>query len=123
MMATQFGKSNVVGDTPPRVGTMPAVNQTAESRISSKALELLDCFKSGFDDVIYATAELIAKRRGGSPVRIESGDVEKAAEMFFRPLKETLVREQIGAEQLQQIESMLQCLKDKCHLRASNQPR
>jgi hypothetical protein len=123
MMATQFGKSSVAGDTPPKVGTMSAVNQTAESRISSKALELLDCFKSGFDDVIYATAELIAKRRGGSPVRIESGDVEKAAELFFHPLKESLVREQVGAEQLQQIERMLQCLKDKCQLRVSSQPR
>jgi hypothetical protein len=61
-----------------------------QSRISGEGLELLDCFVSGLDDMIYELAEEIAKKRDPSSsevVQIEAEDVRNAAELVYGHLR------------------------------------
>lgn len=56
--------------------------------ISGDALDILDCFVSGLDDVILEVAETVARGEGaqGQPVQVEVQHVEKAADIVIDAL-------------------------------------
>jgi len=102
---------------------MATANQASESTISGKAMDLLDCFVSGLDDVILEVAETIAKERQGDvvPIRIESQDVVQAADAFFGQIKDRLGADPSKAQILKTIEGMHQCLRNRCEAQAQQE--
>jgi len=92
-----------------------------EVRISGDAVDLLQCFMSGIDDVVMRIALSLAERRlegegkscsSGQELRVEGRDVKEAAFSFFEHI---LSREDLPPDVKQDIREMEQCLKAKCH--------
>lgn len=100
---------------------MSAIKEnTSRSRNSSmtgEAYDLLDCFVSGIDDLVYEIAESMAAGRGSvsddGVVEISQSDVKRAADAVF-----TAIREQAGKsipeDVAKQVESMHKCVLSKC---------
>jgi hypothetical protein len=90
------------------------VAQRGDWKISSKAIDLLQCFMSGLDDVIVRIALGIAdeKRRSGHRVelRIEADDIEQAANAVLEQIRSTDLPQPVKTE----IDEMDECLKAKC---------
>ena len=86
-----------------------------ESRISAKAFDLLDCFVSGLDDVIYKTAENLARMRSpqGAPTQIEVQDIESAARQVIAAIRQRISTGEIPNELAPVIDRMEKCLKLK----------
>jgi hypothetical protein len=101
----------------PKVSTMATANQRSESRISSSALSVLDCFVSEFDDVILSVAEVMARQRlkksgqASEPVRVEAEDVRDAVACLLEAVRS---REGQDTEVVQAFEGMYECLRTKC---------
>lgn len=85
--------------------------------MSSEAYDLLNCFVSGLDDIIYEIAEGIAsaknKRTSAGTVQIDKDDVRAAAQIVFEAIRDQAGKAipQVVAEQ---IEQMHQCVLSKC---------
>jgi hypothetical protein len=85
------------------------------TRISNRALNLLDCFTSGVDDIIFRVAEEIARRRqpeGRLSIDIE--DIEKAGDIVLGRLKESVDAGGLPKHLGQAIEDMHHCLRERC---------
>jgi hypothetical protein len=82
-------------------------------RISSKALELLQCFMAGLDDVIIRIALEKARARAATPqdVRIDADDIVQAADAVLERIQS---QENLPAELRADINEMDGCLKAKC---------
>lgn len=79
-----------------------------ESSISSEALDLLDCFANGLDDVMYELAEAVAARRTGRTNNVEIcvDDIREAAKLFVECLERVEIPDRAKAA----VHEMLKCL-------------
>lgn len=98
---------------------MATANEKIETRssISGDAFELLDCFVSGLDDIVYEFAEEIARRRSECPtgaVEIEAADVREAAHLVFDSIKKAAGDRDLPPGLVAEIEGMVRCLEAKC---------
>jgi len=89
--------------------------KSQESRISSKAFDLLDCFVSGLDEVIYKSAENLARLRSPNDnfVQIEAEDIATAAEQVIAAIRERVRTGEIPKELGTEIDGMERCLNQK----------
>jgi hypothetical protein len=98
---------------------MSTVDRTTASEMSGKAYDLLDCFVSGLDKVVYEIAESLAKAAGqvnqAGVVEIQQKDVRAAAEMVFAAIREN---KNIPRDALDDIEQMHQCMQAKCEVKS-----
>lgn len=87
------------------------------SAVSSDALELLDCFHSGLEDIVYEIAEDLAKKRKGTPekapIQIEATDVVTAGNMVLDAIKHLAESGQISNEVVSAVEEMRQRCKSR----------
>ena len=94
----------------------------ANSEMTGKAYELLDCFVSGLDQVVYEIAESLAKDAGqlndAGVVEIQHKDVKAAAELVFKAIKENA---DIPKDALDDINEMHQCVQEKCELNSMDE--
>jgi hypothetical protein len=92
---------------------MPTTSSDS-STISSEALDLLDCFADGFDDVVYELAELEAtKRTGARGSEIIAADMECAANHIVQAMSHSDLPDEVKA----MLSSMLQCFSSKASRR------
>ena len=99
---------------------MATANDTkTTSEMTSEAYDLLDCFVSGLDDVIYEIAEAIASNKGqvteDGTVEICQDDVKEAAQSVFMAIREQAGKS-IPEAVRQQIEEMHECVLLKCKI-------
>jgi len=87
--------------------------EVGDYRISSKALELLQCFMSGLDDVVIRMALEKAREKAISPtdVRIDAEDIVQAADAVLDRIRS---QEHLPAELQSDINKMDGCLRQKC---------
>ena len=79
--------------------------------ISNKAVDMLQCFMSGIDDVVIRIAlEEKKKKVRGSVVRIESEDIEYAAKLVMSHIRSQNIQQGISVSE---IDTMEECLKAK----------
>lgn len=94
---------------------MSTIERPTTSEMSGKAYDLLDCFVSGLDRVVYEIAESLARAAGqvnpAGVVEIRQEDVRAAAEMVFAAIRE---KKDIPRDALDDIEEMHQCMQAKC---------
>ena len=85
----------------------------ADYRISSKALELLQCFMSGLDDVVIRIALQRAREKADSSVdiRIDADDIVQAANAVLDRIRS---QENLPPELRSDINEMDGCLRQKC---------
>ncbi|MEK6236199.1 MAG: hypothetical protein N2C14_15950 [Planctomycetales bacterium] len=91
--------------------------------MSREAMDLLDCFMTGLDSVVFEIATTIAREKGqvnnDGTVEIMKGDVKEAAESVF-----AAIREQAGKTipllAVEDIESMRECVLEKCRIKESD---
>ncbi len=93
---------------------------TTKSEMTGRAYDLLDCFVSGLDKVVYEIAESIAREAGqlteAGVVEIRYEDVRSAADLVFKAIKENA---SIPKDALADIEQMHACVQEKCELTAA----
>jgi len=93
------------------------------------ALDVLRCYASSFDKIVYAKAEELARERQhesvvlGRPVRIEVEDVKKAAESFTSAIKQQFGNDPRYSQLVQDVEGMHECLKSRCEEQPQDKPR
>ena len=80
---------------------MAPVQEKSTSKLSAEAFDLLDCFVSGLDDVVYDVAEHTARHRLGKmnpedPIEITSADITVAGETVIRLLREQIFKNQLS---------------------------
>lgn len=94
---------------------MATVEQGDKSVISSEAFDVLDCFASGLDDVVYHVAEQIARQHSacqqGGTVVIEKSHVREAVTLIFDLLKQSNIVPPEAKHDLQEMET---CFRQKC---------
>lgn len=99
---------------------MATANLPTDSEMTSEAYDLLDCFVSGLDAVVYEIAEAIAKANGqvtdAGTVEINQDDVKQAAKSVFEAIQEQAGKS-IPAAAARQIEEMHECVLMKCEIR------
>ena len=74
---------------------MPTLmSSTPQSSMSGEAMDVMDCFVAGLDDVVYELAEQIARKRAPSAesVLIEVDDVQEAARLVLQGLRDNAVK-------------------------------
>jgi|APCry1669189034_1035192.scaffolds.fasta_scaffold210915_2 hypothetical protein len=91
-------------------------DRVAEVRLAAKAVDLLQCFLSGLDDIVLKIAKDRAKARrqsqgNQSPLRIEVEDVEAASRQLFEKI---LSQEGLSTDLRTELEEMQKCLTQKC---------
>ena len=80
-------------------------------KISNKALDMLQCFMSGIDNVVIRIAlEEVRKKSPPGVVRIESMDIERAAKRVMDQIRSQNVEFGIPVSE---IDVMDECLKAK----------
>ncbi|MFC1757217.1 hypothetical protein ACFL2H_00410 [Planctomycetota bacterium] len=92
---------------------MSTANDSKQSSITGEAYDLLDCFVSGLDDLVYEIAEAEAKgndRVVEGVVEINRDDVKAAAELVFNA-----IRSQAGPAIPEALEQMLAGMEDCFH--------
>lgn len=96
---------------------MATANESRNSAMTSEAYDLLDCFVSGLDDVVYKVAEAMAAEKGqitsDDTVEITQEDVRAAAEVVFNAIH-AAAGKSIPAAVVEQIEEMHGCVMEKC---------
>ncbi len=87
------------------------------SEMTGEAYDLLDCFASGIDDLVYKIAEGIAasngQRSAEGTISITAADVKQAADSVFNAIKAQAgkgIPESVASE----IQSMHECVLAKC---------
>lgn len=104
----------------PESTTMPVMDTKAETRISSVALDVLRCYASSFDKLVYTMAEDLARDRqkkhvdAGRPVRIELEDVRKAAELLTDAVEQRFGKDKDYSHVVEDVKGMHECLKNRC---------
>jgi len=84
----------------------------ADWKISNKALESLQCFMDGLDDVIIRFAfENAKKRTKDGVVRIESDDIESAASLVMTQMRSQSAQYGISGSEIDAMEECLKCKK------------
>ncbi len=86
------------------------------SSMTGEAYNLLDCFVSGIDDLVYEIAESMAAARGSvndGVVEIDQHDVKRAADAVFNAIREQAGKT-IPKDVAEQVESMHECVLSKC---------
>lgn len=109
----------------PRRSAQPNLNanqmatKEASSEMTGEAYDLLDCFVSGIDDLVYEIAEQMAASNGHTNsegiVRITREDVKAAANAVFTAIKAEAGKT-IPAAVAAQVEAMHECVMAKCHV-------
>lgn len=100
--------------------TMSTAPPQVETRISSVAMDLLGCYVSEFDKIIYELAKGNSHRRmadeaaHGKAVVVDVEDVKKAAEVFTSAIKEHFGIDPKHADLVEAVEGMHECLKKRC---------
>jgi hypothetical protein len=108
---------------------MATADRGTESRISSEALDLLNCYVSGLDKIVYEIAEEFAKQRmgdavaAGKPIRIDASDVKQAADLLISSIRKMAEGGNVPQEIVPAIEGMHQCLQEKCAAVAGDRPK
>lgn len=100
---------------------MTTANDSRNSTMTSEAYDLLDCFVSGLDEVIYEIAESLANSKGqivDGIIEISQDDVKEAANRVFNAIRERAGKE-IPQSVAQQIEGMHECVMEKCRIHKS----
>lgn len=93
----------------------PQVRSTA----STEALELLNCFSDGIEDLVYQTAEVVARKRAcgslpsGKPVEIELQDVRQAGELVIAAIKKIVAAGSLPPDVGESVDEMHRCLNCK----------
>ena len=94
---------------------MATANDSKNSEMTGDAYDLLDCFVSGLDQVVYEIAEALAKQSGqvdaSGTIEIRHKDVEQAASLVFKAIREN---PSIPQDALDDISEMHQCVQEKC---------
>lgn len=88
----------------------------ADFRLAAKAVDLLQCFLSGLDDIVLRIAKDMAvarhkKSAAVTPLRIEVEDVEEASRYVFAKILE---QDSLSADLKAELEEMQECLTQKC---------
>jgi histone H3/H4 len=115
--------------TAPLESIMATADQGTQSRISSDALDLLNCYISGLDKVVYEMAEALAKQRmgetlaTGKPIRIDANDVKQAADLLMNAIRHMAQSDGAHQELVPAIEGMHQCLQAKCAAVTKDRPK
>jgi hypothetical protein len=98
---------------------MATAKEARNSEMTSEAFDLLDCFVSGLDDVIYNIAEKISEEKGqvrqDGTIEIKGEDVKRAATIVFDAIREQAGKS-IPEAAVKEIESMHDCVMAKCDL-------
>jgi len=82
-----------------------------EWKISSKAMNMLQCFMDGIDDVVISIALQNAMRRTqGKVVRVEAMDIDFAANKVMDQIRS---QEGLLGTSTDQLHTMSECLKTK----------
>jgi hypothetical protein len=96
---------------------MSTENDSQNSEMTGSAYDLLDCFVSGLDRVVYEIAERLAKKAGqindDGVVEIRKKDVREAANLVFRAIRDN---KDIPQDALADIVEMLECVERKCEI-------
>jgi hypothetical protein len=94
-----------------------AVSRT--SSMTGEAYDLLDCFVSGIDDLVYEIAESMAAERGSvtgdGVIEIDQNDVKRAADAVFQAIREQAGKS-IPKAVAEQVETMHKCVLSKCQM-------
>lgn len=81
---------------------------------TSKAVDLIDCFSSGFDEVLSDLATSIAKERaGGESVEITDQDIISAAKMILRAVQNS----DLPPDTKSEVEQMFNCVSSRASSR------
>lgn len=98
---------------------MSTASESRKSEITGEAIELLDCFVSGFDSIIYELAESLARTASSvqpeDVVEIERDHVKDAALIIFRAIQEEAGKT-LSAEAAEEIIDMHRCVMEKCKI-------
>lgn len=102
---------------------MPALQDADNSTnivVSSRAMDLLDCFEGDFGDVVFDLAGHFARQRSGegsslSPVEVTADDVRKAGEMLINALGRMLSEGALPQHVRDRVEQMRHCFQCQDH--------
>lgn len=96
---------------------MATTKELNSSEMTGEAYELLDCFASGIDDLVYKIAEGIAaskeQRSPEGAISITAADVKQAAESIFNAIS-AQAGKSIPQSVASEIQSMHECVLAKC---------
>lgn len=99
---------------------MSTANNSKNSEMTTDAYDLLECFVSGLDKIIYEIAEDIAERKGQvlpeGAIEIRADDIRMAADVVFKAIREQTGKS-IPKDLAVQIEEMHECVLEKCRIR------
>lgn len=87
--------------------------------MTSDAYDLLDCFVSGIDEIVYEIAGSLAKSEGrveNGVVQISQVDVRKAANLVFEAIQANTA---IPRDVAENIRTTHQCVLEKCRIKDS----
>ena len=109
MECARFSRVDVLEDL-----MATAEPEQTEITISSDALGLLDCFSTGFDDLLCRIAEHVARERAQQPgeVEITVQDIQAAGDIFAKTIKRSDLPEDVK----QEADAMLSCLSERLKL-------
>ncbi len=96
---------------------MPALMpSSSQSSISGEAMDVMDCFVAGLDDVVYELAEQIARKRDPAveSILIEVPDVQEAARLVFQGLREASERGQLARSFEPVLNEMQESFQSRC---------
>ncbi len=92
-----------------------------ESRISSEALDLLHCFSGDLDEMVYAIAEDVARKRQQSAVahaqaiEIGADDVRSAGAIVIELLDRAVRDGNLPNDLIEQFDCARRCFERKAH--------
>ena len=96
---------------------MSTANESRNSAMTSEAYDLLDCFVSGLDDLIYEFAEAVAIENKhiteSGTVEIDRNDVRQAADYVFQAIREQAGKS-VSKSMAKQVDEMHECVLLKC---------
>ena len=96
---------------------MPTLMQpNSQSSISGEAMDVMNCFTSGLDDVVYELAEKIAQRRSPSnaAIQIDVEDVKEAARLLFQGLRDASEHGQVASSFEPALNAMRESFQNRC---------
>ena len=92
--------------------TMPET----QSSMSGDALDVMECFVAGLDDVVYEIAERMSRKRNptANAVQIEVEDITQAARLMFQGVHDAITRGQLPSDFEPVLQEMQECFQAKC---------
>lgn len=95
----------------------PQIVESEDIVMTSRALDLLDCFQDGFDGVVQQLAEDYAKQRQpafqGEIVQVDVDDVRQAGRKLIEIVRAMVDQKQLPPDILARVDVMGDCLNCK----------